>query len=76
VVGGDLALAGAERVSLAGEDPVAEPFWQVEQTLRVGDERAVAVVAEVLGGGGVDEEFGQGAGERDPDAQGTVPAST
>ncbi len=46
MVAGDLALAGAQRVALPGEHPVAETLRQVEQAVRVGDEGAVAAVAE------------------------------
>ncbi len=69
VVAGDRALAGAERVALAGQDPVAETFRQVEQAVRVGDQRAIAPVAEVLCGGGAREELGEVSGEGDRDAQ-------
>src|SRR5690606_12516521 len=70
VVGGDRALAGAQPVALAGEHLVAEASRQVEQAVGVGDEGAVAAVAEVVGGGGAGEEFGEGAGEGDADADG------
>jgi hypothetical protein len=77
VVGGDGALPGAQRVALSGQDPVAETFRQVQQAVRVGDQRAVAAVTEVLGGevlgggGRTREEFGQRPGEGDARSQGT-----
>ena len=57
-------------VALTGQDPVAETFRQVEQTLRVGDQGAVAGVPQFLGGGRTGEELGEGPGEGDTDAQG------
>ncbi len=60
-----------ERVALAGQHLVAETLRQVEQTVRVGDQRAVAEVAEALRGGRAREELGEGAGERDARSYGT-----
>ncbi|CAM5508519.1 hypothetical protein SFUMM280S_09891 [Streptomyces fumanus] len=73
VVGGDRALAGAQRLALPGEHPVAEALRQVEQSVGVGDEGAVTAVAEGLRGGGAGEEFAEGAGERDPRGHRTGP---
>lgn len=63
MVAGDLALAGAERIALPGQDPVAEALREVEQTVGVGHERAVAAVSP--GVGGTREEFGERPGEGD-----------
>ncbi len=70
VVGGDRPLPGAQLVALAGQDPVGEAPRQVEQAVRVGDQRAVSGVAQVLRGCGSREELGEIAGEGDRDAQG------
>ncbi len=62
-VAGDRSFAGAERVALPGQHPVAKALREVEQAVGVGHQRTVARVT--AGGGRSREELGEGAGEGD-----------
>ncbi len=61
----------AQRVALAGEHLVAEALRQVEQSVRVGHQLAVAArpVGPGRGGGRAGEEFGKRPGEGEAGAQ-------
>ncbi len=59
MVGGDGALSRAELVALSGENPVAETFRQIEQTVRIRYERPVTGAGRTVRGSGAREEFGQ-----------------
>lgn len=64
-VGGDGALAGAERIAGARQHPVGEAGGQIEQAARVGQQRPVP--ARRPGGAGAAREQGaQRPGEGDP----------